>query len=133
MPRVVKYWLESKCKYTAQVKNSQYQKPLGVTTDTKQSFNTHIQQIYGKARAKLKALTRIAPFMNMEKKILMNTFFNVQFSYGPITWMFHSRKLSHKNKLWKLVPTNLKSLSSVTSFSNAINRTRAIVHVAYIF
>ena len=30
----------------------------------------------------------------------MNAFFNVQFSYCPLTWMFHSRKLNNKiNKL----------------------------------
>ena len=68
----------------AQFKNRQCKNLRGVTHTTLR-FKTYIQQICGKARAKLKALTRIAPFMNMEKKILMNTFFNVQFSYGPIT------------------------------------------------
>ena len=30
----------------------------------------------------------------------MNAFFNAQFSYCPLTWMFHSRKLNNKiNKL----------------------------------
>ena len=32
----------------------------------------------------------------------MNAFFNAQFSYCPLTWMFHSRKLNNKiNKLHK--------------------------------
>ena len=35
--------------------------------------------------------------MNLEKKkILLNAFFNAQFSYCPLTWMFHSRKLNNK-------------------------------------
>ena len=86
---------------TAQIKNMQNEKLVGITTDSKLSFDKHIQQICSRTSAKLKALARIAPFMNITKrKILMNAFFNVQFSYCPLTWMFHSRKLNNKiNKL----------------------------------
>ena len=86
---------------TAQIKNKQNEKLLGITIDSKLSFDKNIQQICSRASAKLKALARIAPFMNITKrKILMNAFFNAQFSYCPLTWMFHSRKLNNKiNKL----------------------------------
>ena len=72
-----------------------------MTIDAKLSFEKHIEQIYAKTRAKLKALARIAPFMNIKKKrVLMKAFFMAQFSYCPLTWMFHSRKLNNKiNKL----------------------------------
>ena len=85
----------------AQIENSLSKKLLGVTIDAKLNFVKHIKQIYAKARAKLKALARIAPFMNIKKKrVLMKTFFMAQFSYCPLTWMFHSRKLYNKiNKL----------------------------------
>ena len=54
-----------------------------------------------KARAKLKALARTAPFMNIKKKkVLMKAFFMAQFSYCGLILMFHSRKLNNKiNKL----------------------------------
>lgn len=45
---------------TAQIKNSQQEKLLGVKNDTQLSFKTHIQQICEKVKAKLKALARIA-------------------------------------------------------------------------
>ena len=45
---------------TAQIKNSQQEKLLEVPTDTQLSFKTHIQQICEKAKAKSKALARIA-------------------------------------------------------------------------
>ena len=41
---------------TAQIKNSQYEKLLGVTIDTKLNFKTHIQQICGKIECKIKGL-----------------------------------------------------------------------------
>ena len=70
---------------TAQIKNKQSEKLLGVKTDTK-LIVMHIQQICGKARTKLKALGRITPFMkNREKIILVNAFFNAKFSYCPLT------------------------------------------------
>ena len=85
----------------AQIGKKQNEKLLGVTIDSKLSFDKHIQQICSRASAKLKALARIGPFMNITKrKILMNAFFNAQFSYCPLTRMFHSRKLNNKiNKL----------------------------------
>ena len=83
---------------TAQIENSQFEKLLGVTLDSRLTFEKHIQQICGKA---LKALARITPLMDIEKrKISMNAFFHAQFSYCPLTWMFHSRNLNNKtNKL----------------------------------
>ena len=66
----------------AQIENSSCEKLLSVTIDTKLSFEKHIEQIYAKARAKLKALAKIAPFINLnKKKLLMKEFFMAQFSY----------------------------------------------------
>ena len=84
---------------TSQIKNIQYEKLEGITTNTKLSFKTIIQQICRKARAKLKVFAGIAPFMNIEKKkLLMNAFFYAQFSYCPLKWMLHSRKVNNKIK-----------------------------------
>ena len=88
----------------AQIVTSSSEKLLGVTISAKLSSEKHIEQIYAKARAKLKALAKIAPFLNIKKKkVLMTAFFTTQFSYCPLIWMFHSRKLNNKiNKLRKL-------------------------------
>ena len=65
---------------TAQIENSSSEKLLGVTIDVKRSFEKHIQQIYAKTKAKLKALGRIASFINMnKKKVLVKVFF-----YGSV-------------------------------------------------
>ena len=45
--------------------------------------------------AKIKVLERIAPFLNNKKiKLLVNAFFKCQFSYCPLSWMFHSYTLN---------------------------------------
>ena len=71
--------------------------------DCKLSFENHIARIRSKARTKIKALVRIAPFLNKRKrKLLMNAFFKSQISYCPLSWIFHSRTLnSNINRLLK--------------------------------
>ena len=82
---------------TSQIENSKYEKLLGVNIDSKLSFEKHLNIICGKARAKINAFGRVAPFMTFEKRrTIMNVFFNSQFSYCPLIWMFHSRVINNK-------------------------------------
>ena len=85
----------------AQTESSSSEKLLGAAIDAKLSFKKHIEQIYAKAKTKLKGLARIAPFMSSKKKkVLMKVSFIAHFSYGPLIRMFHSRKLNNEiNKL----------------------------------
>ena len=49
------------------------------------------------SKSKIKAIAKIAPFLNKKKrKLLMNGFFKSQFRYCPLSWMFHSRTLNNK-------------------------------------
>jgi len=82
---------------TSHIKNSHMEKLLGVKIDCDLTFEEHISSICKKASAKLNALARISPYINEGKRrLLMNAFFNAQFNYCPLTWMFHSRKLNNK-------------------------------------
>ena len=77
--------------------NLQSKKLLGVTFDNKLKFEKHINTICQKANRKLNALARITPYMELTKRrILMNAFFDSQFNYCPLIWMFHSRNLNNK-------------------------------------
>ena len=79
------------------VHNSQSKKLLGVTFDNKLKFEKQINTICQKANRKLNALARITPYMELIKRcILMNVFFDSQFNYCPLIWMFHSRNLNNK-------------------------------------
>ena len=63
-----------------------------------------------KARAKIKALARIAPFLDKRKrKLLMNAFFKYQFSYCPLSWMFHSRTFSYCPLSWTFYSRTLNN------------------------
>ena len=64
------------------IKNSKCGKLLGVKIDYKLTFNSHIDKISKKARQKMNALSRIVPYMNIEKRpTLLNTIFISQFNY----------------------------------------------------
>ena len=71
---------------TSLIKNSDCERLLGIDIDRKLKFENHINQIRSKARAQIKVLARIVPFLNKRKrKLLMNAFFKSQFSYCPLS------------------------------------------------
>ena len=67
------------------IDNSKCEKLLGVKFDYKLTFNAYIDDICKKSRAEVKALSRIAPYMDFNKKLLLvNVFFMPQFNYCPL-------------------------------------------------
>ena len=80
-----------------QIENTKREKFLGTQFDNKLSFNYHLSEICKKASRKLYGLDRETPYMKLSKrKILMNAFFNLQFSYCLLIWMCHSRIINKK-------------------------------------
>ena len=70
------------------IKNSDYEKLLGVTVDANLNFNCDLENILKKASKKVHVLARITTFMSIPKrKLLTNSFFTSQFNYYPVTWM----------------------------------------------
>ena len=70
---------------------------LGITIDSNLTFEIHINKICKRASQKLNGLTRVAPYMNMQKRIIiMKSFVTSQFGYCPLIWMFHRRRLNNK-------------------------------------
>ena len=78
-------------------------KLLGVAIDRQLKFDKHVFDICTKAGRKLSALTRMISYLTFDKKRrLLKTFFESQFKYCPLTWMFHSRELNNRiNRLHK--------------------------------
>ena len=78
-----------------EIKTSQHEKLLGIKVDRKLNFNEHLNDII--SSRKVNAFSRVVPYMSLSKKnILMNSFFNSQFSYCPLIGMFHSRIINNK-------------------------------------
>ena len=72
-------------------------KPLGIHLNNGLDFDYHVNQLCKKASKKLRALARIAKYIDINKRrILMKAFVFLQFSYCPLIWMFHSRKMEHR-------------------------------------
>ena len=68
---------------------------IGSRIDSEFSFDDHMNTICKKASIKLNALSRqcaILPFYR--RKMLMNDFFNSQFSHCPLLWRCHSRSIN---------------------------------------
>ena len=79
------------------ITNSKKEKLFGIIFDDKLKFQYHIEHLCKKAKLKLSALSRVAPFVNLpQKNILYNAFFQPQFSYCPLVWMCYSRTLNNK-------------------------------------
>ena len=79
------------------IQNSSSERLLGVVFDNLLKFDIHIKSLCTRASVKLQALSRILPFMNLPKRrLLANSFFMSMFSYCPLIWMFHSRRLNRK-------------------------------------
>ena len=83
------------------IKNSLQEKLLGIVIDNRLTLEPHVENLCKKAGQKLHALARIANYMDIIKNhSIMNAFILSQFSYCPLVWMFHSRKLNHRiNKI----------------------------------
>ena len=82
---------------TASIRNSQSEKLLGITIDSKLTFEPHITNICDKASKKVHALARVACHMNTEKRrLIMKAFISSQFGYCPLVWMSHSRSLNNR-------------------------------------
>ena len=84
-----------------EIENSKCERLLGVKLDWNLNFDDHISDIFKKASGKLNALARIAPFIGLSKRpILLNAFFNSQFSYCILICMCHG-------------PTNNRKINSL--------------------
>ena len=106
------------------IKNTNCEKLLGIRVDDRLNFNEHSDGIIKKARREINALSRITPFMNITKRrIFMNSFFNSQFNYCPLVWMFDSRSIN--NKINRFVYNDFKS-----SFKNLLEKDGTVsIHV----
>ena len=105
------------------IKESKYEKLLGVTFDKKLSFTKHVQDLCKKAHQKLHALARLSNYIDPIKlKLLMDAFIKSQFNYCPLVWMFHDRRANAKlNKVSERALRIACNDSEINSVNNSMN------------
>ena len=114
-----------------EIENSNCERLLGVKIDSKLNFKEHLDGIIKKASRKINALSRIASYMNIEKRrLLMNSFFASQFNYCPLVWMCHHRSVNNKiNRLHERCLRIVYS-DSMSSFEDLLYKDSSVsVHV----
>ena len=73
------------------------EKLLGLNIDKNLNFNEHLSIVCKKASSKVRTLARVAKIIPFEqKRLLMNSFIQSQFSYCPLIWMFCSSETNRK-------------------------------------
>ena len=73
-------------------------KLLGIIIYRKRNFNDCVASICRKAGGKLSVLASLSYYMNTkQRRILLKTFLESQFSYCPLVWMFQNRTLNKIN------------------------------------
>ena len=72
------------------------EKLLGVTIDKNLNFNSHLLKLCQKVGQKVSTLARVSNILPFNKKRLLNTFIESQFSHCPCALMFCSRHVNRK-------------------------------------
>ena len=81
----------------AKIWESKTQKLLGVEIERTLNFDEHVRSLCKKAGRKLSVLFRLSSYMTVkQKRILMKSFFESQFGYCPLVWMFYNREINNK-------------------------------------
>ena len=98
-------------------------KLLGITIDNHLKFDKHISLLRTKANRKLSALARISYYLTFhQKRTLIKAFFESQFRYCSLTWMFHSRQSDNKINLLHERALRIIYNDQISSFQELLDK-----------
>ena len=76
---------------------SNYVKLLGINIDRSLKFDFYKVKVCSKIDRKLTILSRMFKLLSFEKRrVLIKAYFESQFKYCPLVWMFHGRQVDNK-------------------------------------
>ena len=101
---------------------------MGIHIDSRLDFDYHVGQLCKKACKKLHALARIFKYVETSKRrVLVNSFITSQFSYCPLIWMFHCRRMEHRiNKIHERALHLICSSDSKLTFKELLDKTKTL-------
>ena len=98
-------------------------KLLGIKIESELTFNKHMETLCKKASQKLNALSRLCALIPFhQRKMLMNAFFDSQFFYSPLIWMFHSRQVNTKINNLHYRALRIVYLDEMSSFEELLRK-----------
>ena len=98
-------------------------KLVGTTIDNHLEFDKHISLLCTKANIKLSALARISCHLTFhQKRTLVKAFFESQFRYCSLNWMFHSRKSNNKINLLHEKALRMICNDQISSFQELLDK-----------
>ena len=68
---------------------------LGITLDSKLSFEDHINNLWKKTSQNLSASAKIAPLCLEKRKTVMKAYTASRFRQYPLAWMFSSKSIKN--------------------------------------
>ena len=100
-------------------------KLLGLRIDNTLKFDEHVSSLCKMANQKLHALASISNYIPSAKlKMLMKSFVISQFSYCPLIWIFHSKKMN--NRINHLHERALKLAYNDSTFESLLERDNSL-------
>ena len=73
------------------------EKFFGIKIDNKLTLEEHVEGLCKKASQKVSAVAKLSSLMRFEqRKRIVDFFITSHFSYYPLVWMFHSRRLNNR-------------------------------------
>ena len=105
---------------------SSTEKLLGVIIDSKLKFDIHVNSFIKIAGGKLTPMSRLSRVLSFSKlRMLIKSFFESQFAYCPLVWMFCSRSLNGNiNKLHERAMRILYK-DDITNFQDLLIKDRS--------
>ena len=100
---------------------------LGITIGPNLTFRNHINNICKRASQKLNALARVAPYRNVQKRIIiMKSFLTSQSGYCPLIWMFSSRRLNNKINSFHERALRIFYQDHISTFQELLNKDASV-------
>ena len=103
------------------------EKILGVQIDAKLKFDKHVDYLLKVGGRKLTIIARMSIILSLSKlRLLIKSFFDSQFSYCPLVWMFCGR--TRNNRINKLQERALRILykDDQSTFQHLLNKDKSI-------
>ena len=103
--------------------DSNYVKLLGTNIDRTLKFDFHMLKVCSKANRKLTIFSRMFKFLTFKKRRVLNkAYFESQFKYCPLVWMFHGKQVN--NKINRLHERALRMIyeDSTSSFDTLLEK-----------